>query len=358
MKYLFSGLLDYILILGFTAIAIYIIYNKIIKNRKTTSENPPFNNTPNSKQTSELSSVEQSDNGVGIMNTSFSSTEDNALRNYIIKSSSDSAYTGGYMNLNMIKYVISRGCRFLDFEVYMKDDVPIVAYSSNKSSIDSFTSESPAVSLAGVCSTIMSNAFSDKCPNERDPIFIHLRIKTYVSTAYSQIAKIIKGTMGNKLHTQGNGQAVPVTLDTQLPELAGKVIIIVDQTSSPGYQNYSTCAPDNTECVNLTDCVNMNSNSQNIRVYHEHDLTAQPINPPDPSVYLLRIVLPKLGFFNNVSNSNALYLFENYGAQMVAQAFYMNDMNLKEYEDFFKYYKSAFVNLANGVQYSREKFNN
>lgn len=352
---LLSGLLDYILILGFTAIAIYIIYNKIIKNRINIIDNPPFDNTPNAKQIAELSSVEQSNNGVGIMNAEFSSTEDNALRNYIIKSSSNSAYTGGYMNLNMIKYVLSRGCRFLDFEVYMKDGVPIIAYSSNKSSMDTFTSESPAVSLAGAFSTIMSNAFSDKSPNERDPIFIHLRIKTYISTAYSQIAKIIKGTMGNKLYTQGNGQAVPITLDTQITELAGKVIIIVDQTSSPGYQNYANCGPGDTVCVSLADCVNMNSNSQTIRVYDENSLTFQSINPPDPSVYLLRIVLPSLGYFNNVSNSNSLYLFENYGAQMVAQAFYMNDSNLKEYEDFFKYYKSAFVNLSNAIQYTRDK---
>jgi hypothetical protein len=346
------SIIDYVLIIVFAAIAIYIIKQMINKN---TVAPPPFINTPNSNQIAQLNSIEQTDYSSGIQNATFNASEDNALRNFCIKSSSNSAYTGGYMNLNMIKYVISRGCRFIDLEVYIKDGVPIVAHSSNKYSVDSFTSDAPAVSLAGVFSTIVSNAFTDTCPNENDPIFIQLRIKTYSSVAYSQIAKIIRGTMGPKLYTQASNDhtrvAVPVTLDTQLPELSGKVIIIADQTSSPGYSNYSTCAPDNIDCYSLVDCVNMNSNSQTIRIYDENSLTLQPINPPDPSVYLLRIVLPSLGFFNNVTNSDSFFLIENYGAQIIAQAFYMNDSNLRAYEELFKTYNSAFVNITSAISY-------
>lgn len=347
-------IIDYVLIFGFTAIAVYIIYNMIMKTRGNQPGNkpPPFVDTPNAKQIAELSSVEGNTTGSGISNQQFDPSVDNALRNYCIKSSSNSAYTGGYMNLNMIKYVISRGCRFLDFEVYIKGGVPIVAYSNNKYSVDTFTSDAPAVSLAGALSTVMSNAFSDTAPNENDPLFIHLRIKTLLPTAYSQIARIINGTVGPKLYSQ-NGVAVPVTLDTQLPQLSGKVVIIVDQSSSPGYANYATCSPDNTDCASLSDYVNMNSNSQSIRLYDESSLSFQPINPPDPAAYLFRIVFPSLGFFNNTNNADTFYLIENYGAQAVAQAFYKNDANLKAYEEFFKEYKSAFVPLSNAVSYSK-----
>ena len=360
MNILITGLIDYVLILGFTAVAVYIIYNMIIKikgNKPGMSE-PAFVDTPNAKQIAQLSVVEKSNSGVGISNASFDPTIDNSLRNYCIKASSNTAYTGGYMNLNMIKYALSRGCRFLDFEVYMKDGVPIVAYSNNKSSVESFTSDAPAVSLAGALSTVMSNAFADTCPNEKDPIFIQLRIKTYLSTAYSQIARIIRATMAPKLYTQAGANnsniAVPVTLDTQLPELVGKAIIIVDRASSPGYDNYATCTDTDTECYSLADCVNINSNSQSVRLYDEDSLTFQPINPPDPSVYLLRIVFPSLSFFNNVTNSNTFYLIENYGAQIIAQAFYNNDSNLAAYEEMFKEHKSAFVPLSSAVTYSRE----
>ena len=349
-----NGLIDYVLILGFTAIAVYIIYNMVIKMNGSKPENKPpaFVDTPNAKQIAQLSSVEGTTSSSGLSNHQFDPSVDNAIRNYCIKSSSNSAYTGGYMNLNMIKYVLSCGCRFLDFEIYIKDNIPIVAYSDNKYSVDTFTSDAPAVSLAGALSTIMSNAFSDTSPNEKDPLFIQLRIKTLVPTAYSKIAQIIGGTLGNKLYSQ-NGVAVPVTLDTQLPQLSGKIVVIVDQASSPGYENYATCGPDSTDCASLTNYVNMNSNSQSIRLYDEHSLSFQPINPPDPNVYLLRIVFPSLGFFNNTTNADTFYLIENYGAQIVAQAFYTNDANLKSYEEFFKEYKSAFVPLKTATSYSQ-----
>jgi len=314
------------------------------KETKPTNIPPPFVDTPDSAQRAELTSVENTSIGPGIQNLRLDSSEDNALRNFCIKSASNCAYTGGYMNLNMIKYVLSRGCRFLDMEVYLKDDVPVVAYSADKQSLDAFTSNAPAVSLAGVFSTIMSNAFSDTAPNEKDPLFIHLRIKTRVSTAFSKIAKIIKSNLGPKLYTDSTGNAAHVDLDTQISRFMSKVILIIDQESSPDYRNYSTCTPD-TDCVSLSSLANMVSNSQSIRVYTENALTYQPINPPDPDVYLFRIVLPSLGFFNGTSNSDSVYLVQNYGAQVVAQAFYKNDTNLRIYEDLFKTRKSAFVRI-------------
>ena len=39
------------------------------------------------------------------------------------------------------------------------------------------------------------------------------------------------------------------------------------------------------------------------------------------------------------------YLIKNYGVQVVAQAFYVNDTNLINYEDLFKGKKSAFVRM-------------
>ena len=149
---LIKNTLDYVLIIGLLIITAYYIYIKIMEGRDTkpSTSPPPFVNTPNSVQRAELNSIEDSNSGSGILNTQFDASQDNAIRNFCIKSSCNSAYTGKYMNLNMIKYVLSRGCRFLDFEVYIKDNIPIVAYSTNRQSLETFTSEAPAVSLAGV----------------------------------------------------------------------------------------------------------------------------------------------------------------------------------------------------------------
>jgi hypothetical protein len=344
---LIKNTLDYVLIIGLLIITAYYIYIKIMEGRDTkpSTSPPPFVDTPNSVQRAELNSVEDSNNGSGILSTQFNASQDNAIRNYCIKSSSNSAYTGKHMNLNMIKYVLSRGCRFLDFEIYIKDNIPIVAYSTNRQSLETFTSEAPAVSLAGVFSTIMSNAFTDTAPNPKDPLFIHLRIKTLDPNAYTKIAKLIKSNLATKQLTDGQGNAVPITLDTQLTSLQGKVAVIVDQHSSPGYQNYSTCSPDQTECYSLAKTVNMVSNSQSIRTYFQRELTFQPINPPDPAVYLFRIVFPDLGFFNSTKNSDSMYLIKNYGTQAIAQAFYEKDGNLRTYEEIFKTNRGAFVRI-------------
>ena len=347
-KTFLQNIIDYVLILGVLVVVMYYIYNTIMENRKSSPvvKTLPYDDIPNSSQRRQLSKIEGIASSSRITNAGFDPSNDNALRLYCIKSSSNSAYTGGYMNLNMVKYVLSKGCRFLDFEVYMKDNLPIVAYSTNKQSLETFTSDAPAISLSGVCSTIISNAFSDTSPNPKDPLFIHLRIKTYDSSAYSKIAQVIKTTLGPKLHTESDGTALPINLDSQLTTILGKIIIVVDETSSPGYKNYSTCAPKDVECFNLSDVVNMVSNSQTVRIYTESSLTYQPINPPDPDVYMFRIVFPNLSFFNYTNNSSSTYLIKHYGVQVVAQAFYVNDLNLINYENIFKNKKSAFVRMS------------
>ena len=342
----FQNILDYTLILAVLVVAGYYIY-KIIMEKKDSKvvKPPPFDDTPNASQRSQLSKIEGITSTSSVKNASFDASSDNALRNYFIKGSSNSAYTGGYMNLNMIKYVLSKGCRFLDFEIYMKDNVPVVAYNSNQRALENFSSAPPAISFSGVCSTVISNAFSETSPNPDDPLFLHLRIKTYDSSAFSKVGKIIKTTLGPKLYTESDKTAVPVNLDTQLPSLLGKVIVMVDQHSSPGYQNYSVCEPDNVDCYALKNVVNMVTNSNNVRSYTESELTYQPINPPDPNVYLFRIVYPNLGFFGNAYNPDTQYLVKNYGTQIVAPAFYVNDSNLRTYNSIFSNNKSAFVRM-------------
>ena len=347
---LIKSMIDYVLILGLLVITAYYIYKTIVDGRDTKpgSMPPPFIDAPNAVQRAELSSVEDSGNGSGVLNAAFNASDDNAFRHYCIKSSCNSAYTGKHMNLNMVKYLLSRGCRFLDFEVYIKDGIPIVAYSTNRQSLETFTSEYPALSLGGVFSTIMSNAFTDTSPNQNDPLFIHLRIKTLDPNAYTKIAKLIKSSLSQKMVLNGDGTAVPITLDTQLPTLQGKVVVMIDKHSSPGYQNYFNCSSNQVVC--LANHVNMVSNSQSIRTYLQKELTFQPINPPDPSVYLFRIVFPDLGFFNNTKNSDTMYLIKNYGTQVVAQSFYTKDANLRSYEDIFKTNRSAFVRMENVIR--------
>ena len=346
-----ANLIDYAVLITITMICVYIIY-RMIKKRQ--ASNPatapvPYSDIATPAQTVQLNKIENTSLGSGITNLSLDPSQDNSLRNFCIKSSFNSAYTGSYVNQNMVKYVLSRGCRFLDFEVFIKDGVPIVAYSDAQydPSYSSFTSLAPALSLAGVCSTIMSNAFTDTSPNPGDPLFIQLHINTNLSSSYSVIAETIISSMSNKLYV-GN-----VTPSTPLNLLMGQIVLIIDnQTANSSYQNYSGCAPNDNTCYNLKTIANMASGSNQVMLYKQYNLMQQATNPPDPDVYLFRIVLPNSGIFYGVNNSDMLYLVKNYGAQVVAQAFYVNDNNLAVYEAMFRQYKRAFVPLAAAIAYS------
>ena len=343
-------LVDYALLIGITLICVYIIYRMIKKRQASTpgSAALPYSDVSSTAQAVQLNKIENTKVGSGITNLALDPSQDNSLRNFCIKSSFNSAYTGGYMNQNMIKYVLSRGCRFLDFELFIKDGIPIVAYSEAQydPSYSSFTSLAPALSLAGVCSTIMSNAFTETSPNPGDPLFVQLHINTNLSSAYSTIAETIASSMTDKLYVGNVGP------NTSLNLLMGKIVLIIDnQTANSSYQNYAGCAVGDNTCYNLKNYANMVSGSNQVMLYKQKDLIQQATNPPDPDVYLFRIVLPNSGLFYGVNNSDMLYLVKNYGAQVVAQAFYVNDNNLAVYEAMFKQYKSAFVPISGAINF-------
>jgi len=352
-------LLKYILILGITAICVYIIY-RMIKDRQKHAAfvSLPYSDTSTTAQLNELYAIEGATSGTGSGITNFSGGSDGSptnLCNYCIKASYNSAFTGKYVCQEMVKYVLQRGCRFLDFSVYIKDSVPIVAYSNTTSdpSYTSFTSLDPPISLGGVFSTILSNAFSSISPNPKDPLFIHLHINTYLEDGYQKIAKAIAGALGNsgRLYQGSDGKAKQVSMDTQITDMAGKIVIIIDGTTSQGFQNYKTCSYGDNTCYDLKDFANMISGQGTLRLYTEDQLTRQSINPPDPSVYLMRIVTPTTGFFYGTVNPDIMQLIPNYGAQIIAEAFYYNDSKLRNYEEFFRKYKSAFVPLSVAVEY-------
>ena len=99
-----------------------------------------------------------------------------ALKQCCMKASYNSAYTGNYVSLDMIKFVLGRGCRFLDFEVFSIDGVPQVGVSTDLT--NTLLTSKNQIFLDTAFNTIVSSAFSNASPYLLDPIFIHLRIKS------------------------------------------------------------------------------------------------------------------------------------------------------------------------------------
>ena len=236
------------------------------------------------------------------------------------------------MNLDMIKYVLQRGCRFLDFQVFIKDNTAIVAYSK-EDYYNAFSSNAPALSLAGVFSTINMHAFNEHSPNPNDPIFIQLRILSDLPAAESIVAETIASSLPVNLYSDPTtGNAIPIDLNIQMNKLQNKVVIVTDQSES--------------NSTPLSKYTNLFTGTSNVRRYSENQLTYQPINPPNPDPFLFQIVLPNLGYFFGVNNSDAAYLIQNYGTQVIAQAFYSSDLNLENYESIFNKHQSAFVRVS------------
>lgn len=314
---------------------------------------------------SEYSNIAKSSVIPNISNTSNNSNTGLLLKQYCIKASYNSALTGTYVNLDMVKYVLSRGCRFLDFEVYSFDGIPYVAYSTDNtfSSIKTLNK----IPLQDVFNTIVIHGFIGPSPNSSDPLFVHLRVKTNNNELYSKIATIVDSTLKPKLYKG------LIDHGTHLSDIMGKIVLIVDKKISPSYQSSapcsSSCTTSNTTltmnsgcptCYNLKNYVNAESGTTFMRIYNYSYITEQAFTSPEilddginTDVTSMKIVVPDVGtnFVGVLQNPTYYYLPMNYGVQIVAYPFYQNDVYLHQYEQAFADAKSAFVPLSHMLGY-------
>jgi len=277
------------------------------------------------------------------------------LREYIIKSSFNSAITGNYVNLDMIQYVLKRGCRFLDFEVFYIDNSPVVAYSTDKN-FDTIDTDNHIL-LDAVLSSAVANAFSSTSPNSGDPLFIHLRIKSNNPNIYKSVAKSVDFALRSRLYNTN------VTKNTKLSDIMGKVVLIIDKTLNRNYAKSSSCKPKESGCYDLTQYINMESGSETLFLQRYSELLNQCAIPPNvldkcdgvpanscTDISKMRLVLPDSNF-KNTQNPEYNDFVSKFGCQLLTYRFYMLDKGLKNYETFFDDNKTAFVPLAHAIRY-------
>jgi hypothetical protein len=189
----------------------------------------------------------------------------------------------------------------------------------------------------------------DPAPNPEDPLFIHLRIKSNTKETYDNVAKIIDKTIGDKLNT------CDVTPNTKLWNLRGKIVLIIDKTSSPDYKNYSNCKLNDTTCKDLIGFINLESGGDHLRIYKYSTLLNLAIMPPyifedgTSDVNALRLAIPDIG--TNVVNPSAYEFIADYGVQFIAYPFNNKDENLVKYERIFRDNKVAFVKIGKLLPY-------
>ena len=273
------------------------------------------------------------------------------LKEYCIKTSYNSATTGKSVNKNMVKFILSRGCRCLDFEVFytkkLNNYMPVVAESSDPE-FKLFDTDN-SISLESVFSTIITNAFSNTSPNKKDPLFIHLRIKTKDTNCYAEVAKLIDSILKPKLF---EGQ---VTRETKLAELMGSIVIVVDKTIHRDYKEYAKCNASDVNCYDLSNYIHAESGSQVINLLDLTKVESQAFNPPlikddnvSTTVVTSKLVLPQENIKYNPVMKNMIL---NHGIQMVGYKYNIADENLVDCETFFNDNKGGIVPLGAAVPY-------
>jgi hypothetical protein len=350
-------------------IFIYVIW-RLLKNRveiKNVNENFSMFSS---------SSTNEIDNVKGNGTIKIESCKENfamlPLREYCIKASYNSALSGNYVNLDMITYVLNRGCRFLDFEIFYiaetKSDktiryTPRVAYSTDNT-FTTINSEN-SILLDNVLTTVINSAFSSPTPNLKDPLFINLRVKSNNKEVYKAVAASIDNTIRQKLYVDTNSSqtpypAIPITHDTLLSDVMGKIIICFDKTIDRYYKDSTNCEPSDSTCYDLTDYINIETGSEDLNLLRYSEVMDQctvPFNIKNNNLHTdvktMKYVIPNIKN-DNSKNPNISDFVLKHSAQIPAYRFYKKDKGLQEYEEFFNENHAAFVPLAIAIPYFKK----
>jgi len=284
-----------------------------------------------------------------------------ALKQYCIKGSYNSAFTGNYINMDMLIYLLGRGVRFFDFEVYFIQDAttglytPQVGYSTDGKIIA--IESTNTILLDNVLSALVAGAFSQTSPNNNDPLFINLRIKSNNNDIYKAVASSVDFILKPVLYHDTNGDR-KVTKNTPMSELMGKVVLMVDKTINRDYQSYTTCGKDKPGiCYDLTKLINMESGGENMNLNKYSDILAQNAlniqiadNNLKTNIENMNLVLPSV-LPANASNPEIIDFIKKYGCQIVPFKFYQRDNGLYKYETLFNDNNAGIIPLAKAIAY-------
>jgi len=270
----------------------------------------------------------------------------------VIKGSYNSACTGRFMNTDALSYVLSRGCRYLDLEIFYINSVPCVGVSSSVAIMTPGTQNT--ITLDDALSTIVTSAFNSRIsPNVADPLFVNLRIKSTDPAVFGAVSKSVSFNFNNKLNKK------PVIDDTLMNTLAGTITVSIDYVFQPFWRKQSVCQPANQstkKCYNLQDQVMIEAGSEKLPIYtfgniqNEYPTNVYVLsNGIDTNVQNMHLVQPDDPYQNNPKNISPVIL--QYGGQIIPLCFYCNDQGLANYEQFFDDNNAAIVPLSTAIIY-------
>jgi hypothetical protein len=278
------------------------------------------------------------------------------LREFIVKSSYNSGISGKFASIHALRYVLGRGCRLLDFEIYTREGSEYVSFANDDefSSLGTNNREPYRLKLTNALNMIGGSAFSSDSPSPGDPIFIQLRVKNNNKDTYTRIAKAIDFAFNSRLATE------PINSSTPIRRIMGKVVIIMDKSSSPDYKNYTNCDSADTGCLSLDKYIDLESGTTELSkfLYTDFDkisknkvMPASSGNASDITTFTM--ITPSQ--FDEVGAPKPEETLKNYYSQFLLYKFYEPDENLKAYEELFNANKSSFMPMSAFIAISNRK---
>lgn len=270
------------------------------------------------------------------------------LREFMVKSSYNSAIINKTASTDAINFVLKRGCRLVDFEIHTRKlekakETEFVTYSNDPEYMSIKTGLT--LTLEKALLFVASNAFSALSPLPDDPIFIHLRFKNNSKETFNRTSKAITTIFGDRIYKK------PVNGSTRIKEIMGKVVIILDAISSHDYENQANCTGNELGCIPYTEYVGLVSGTVNLPKYsylEYYDLTSAPVmvdktNRTDVSRFIM--ITPSdidgsIEMLPDVDNLKQLPV------QMLLVPFYKQTEELKKYEEIFNKCGSAFCPMG------------
>ena len=273
------------------------------------------------------------------------------LRDFYIKTAYNCCASGqfksDYVSICALQNVIKQGVRCLDFEIYCVDNIPVVGVSSVD--IIGVKQSYNTLPISEVLKQINNIAFSETagiCPNPKDPLLLHFRIKTNNVTIYNILASEIADFLGDKLLPIEYMRECNGTNITKKPikDFIGKVVIMVEKN------NAYNSLPLLYESKNMWELTNVTTNS--VFIHETRFLDIKNSNDIDTITTFNRqnftLVLPDL----SVSNANYIPTVpQALGCQLIAMNFQNVDQNLITYNDLFEKKQSAFAPKPNELLY-------
>ena len=265
-----------------------------------------------------------------------------SFRDYYIKTAYNccsGAYKNDFVDTCNLKYLLKQGVRGLDFEIFSIDDNPVVATSTSNSYYVKETFN--YIYFEDVMNIIRDYAFATStAPNARDPIIIHLRIKSTHQEMYKNFAKLLKNydsillpkDYDSEYHGQNFGSV-------ELKNLLGKVIIIVERSNTAFL-----------ECPEFYKFINMTSNSVFMRSLHYYDIkySHDLSELTEFNKQNITIGFPDKGA--SPENPSSVIMRET-GCQLLGMRYQNMDTNVKENELFFNENGYAFVLKPESLRY-------